>query len=128
MAKMFFSLGFWMTIMLFIMLGYALGAFGYSFGADCAGSVNCGAGQPAMVSPVLPEVNRNPENDLPSRDVFPRVRCTPNATPHSNIFDFQQMANLQAGGPTYAPGLSLSTSSSDDEVSLCPGPIEIPRH
>ena len=38
MAKMFFSLGFWMTIVLLIALGYA---FGYALGADCPGSMNC---------------------------------------------------------------------------------------
>lgn len=128
MAKMFFSLGFWMTIVLLIALSYALSAVGYSFGADCAGPMNCGDGQSAIVSPVLPEVNRNPENDLPSRDVFPRSKCAPNATPRSNISDFSQMANLQAGGPTYAPGLSLTIASRLPQVSLCPGAIEIPRH
>ena len=36
MAKMFLSLGFWMTIVLFVALGYALGR------AECPGSMNCG--------------------------------------------------------------------------------------
>ncbi len=33
MAKMFLSLGFWMTIVLFIALGYA---FDLAWGAECA--------------------------------------------------------------------------------------------
>ena len=41
MAKMLLSLGFWMTIVLFIALGYALGA-------DCSGSMNRSSGHTAI--------------------------------------------------------------------------------
>ena len=77
MAKMFFSLGFWMTIVLFIALGYALGALGYSFGADCAGAMNCDDGQSAIASSVLAGENRSLQSDLRASDVFPR--SAPNA-------------------------------------------------
>jgi len=77
MAKMFFSLGFWMTIVLFIALGYALGALGYSFGADRAGSMNCAARQSARASSMLADENRGLQSDLRASDVFPR--SAPNA-------------------------------------------------
>jgi len=128
MAKMFLSLGFWMTIVLFIALGYALGALGYSFGADCAGSMNCGDGQSAIASSVLSDEDRSLQSDLRASDVFPRSGCAPNATLSGNISDFPQVANLQGAGPTYAPGMSLTITSRPRQVSLCPGPIEIPRH
>jgi len=44
MAKMLLSLGFWMTIALFIALGYALGA-------DCSGSMNPGSGHSEIALP-----------------------------------------------------------------------------
>ena len=127
MAKMIFPLGFWMTIVLLIVLGYALSAVGYSFGADCAGPMNCGDGQSAIAS-VLSDENQSLQSDLRAGDISPGSKGAPNGTLRGNISDFPQMANLQAGGPTYAPGLSLTIASRLRQVSLCPGAIEIPRH
>lgn len=121
MAKMFFSLGFWMTIVLFVALGYALGA-------ECSGSMNCGYEQSAIPSPVLSDGSGTSQSDLPATERFPRRICDPNAGLRGNLSDFQQMANLQAGGPTYAPGFSLRITSRPPEASLCPGAIQIPRH
>ena len=39
MGKMFLSLGFWMTILLFIALGYT---FQYAWGSECTDAMNCG--------------------------------------------------------------------------------------
>ena len=125
MAKMFLSLGFWMTIVLFVALGYAIG---HAFGSECSGSMNCRDGRIEFAPPVLHDVNRSFENDPRASDVVGRSRCAPNATPRSNGLDFQQMANLQAGAPTYAPGLSFSIASRPPQMNICPGPIEIPRH
>lgn len=121
MAKMFFSLGFWMTIVLFIALGYAIGA-------ECPGSMNCGYGQSASTSSVSSDGDRTFHSDLPATDVFSRRRCAPDAALRGNLSDFQQMANLQAGGPTYAPGFSLRITPRPPEASLCPGAVQIPRH
>jgi hypothetical protein len=121
MAKMFFSLGFWMTIVLFIALGYAMGA-------ECSGSMNCGYGQSAITSSVPSDGDRTFQSDLPATERFSRRNCDPNASLRSNLSDFQQMANLQAGSPTYAPGFSLTITSRPPEASLCPGAIQIPRH
>jgi hypothetical protein len=121
MAKMFFSLGFWMTIVLFIALGYALSA-------ECPGSMNCGYGQSAITSSVRSGGNRTFGSDLPATDGFSRRRCVPDEAQHGSLSDFQQMANLQAGGPTYAPGFSLRITSRPPEASLCPGAVQIPRH
>jgi hypothetical protein len=125
MAKIFLSLGFWMTIVLFVALGYAIG---HAFGSECSGSINCRDGRIAFTPPLLQDENRSFENDLRASDIMRRNRCAPNATPRSNILDFQQMANLQSGGPTYAPGLSFAIEGQPPRISICPGPIEIPRH
>lgn len=118
MAKMFLSLGFWMMIVLFFALGYTFKAV---YGAEC---LNCGARQ----APVVSNENRHFENDLGASDVARRLRCAPNATVPSNDLDFQQMASLQQGGPSYAPGVSLTITRRPQQVRLCPGPVEIPRH
>ena len=125
MAKIFLSLGFWMTIVLFVALGYAIG---HAFGSECSGSIDCRAGRIAVTRPLLPDENRRFENDLRAGEVPLRNRCAPNATPRSNILDFQQMANLQAGEPTYAPGLSFAIEGQPPRMSICPDAIEIPRH
>jgi hypothetical protein len=126
MAKMFLSLGFWMTIVLFVALGYT---FKSAYGAECSGLPDCGYTRAEFASSILPEENRHFENDLAARDVARRGRCLPSASPRTDYPNFQQMVNLQAGeGPTYAPGFSLTMTRRPPEVSLCPGPIEIPRH
>ena len=135
MAKMFMSLGFWMTIVLFIALGYA---FDRAWGAECAGSVNsiyCGymhATRGSSISPVSwnsPDENQNFQIENGASNDLRRRRCANNASPRTDYPDFQQMANLQAGdAPVYAPGFSLNITRRPPEVTLCPGPIEIPRH
>lgn len=124
MAKMFLSLGFWMTIVLFIALGYA---FRNAYGAECAGSAYCGYTRAEFVSSILPDENQHFENDPGANDR--RHRCVSNPSPRNDYPDFQQMANLQAGDrPVYAPGFSLTITPRPPELSLCSGPIEIPRH
>jgi hypothetical protein len=134
MAKMFMSLGFWMTILLFVALGFA---YQTAWGADCAGSINCGythATHASSISPaswISPDENQNfqIENDLNASDDVRRRHCAPNASPRTDYPDFQQMTNLQAGdAPVYAPGFSINITRRPPEVTLCPGPIEIPRH
>lgn len=125
MGKMLFSLRFWMTIVLFIALGFA---FRSASGAECFGSMNRGYQRAAFRSSASSSEDWSFENDLRGRDVARSARCAPNTVPRSNYLDFQQMANLQAGGPTYAPGFSLTITRRPPEVSLCPGPVEIPRH
>ena len=120
MAKLFLSLGFWMTIVLFIALGYA---FDFAHGAEYSETA---IDHPAIATSILQD-QRVAANDLQGSDVVPS-RCPQNATPRSNIADFQQMANLQEGGPAYAPGFSFSITREPPQLSACPGPIEIPRH
>jgi len=123
MAKIFLSLGFWMTIVLFIALGYA---FDFAHGAEYSETA---IDRPAIATSILQDENqRVAENDLQASDVVPRSRCPQSATPRSNIADFPQMANLQEGGPAYAPGFSFSITREPPQLSACPGPIEIPRH
>jgi len=119
MAKIFLSLGFWMTIVLFVALGYA---FDFAHGAEYSETA---IDHPAIATSILQD-QRVADNDLQGSDVVPR--CPQSATPHSNIADFPQMANLQEGGPAYAPGFSFSITSESPTLSACPGPIEIPRH
>src|SRR5260370_18202573 len=125
MGKMFLSLGFWMTILVFVAVGYA---FNYAWGSECSDSMNCGYRRVTSASSVFSDENRHFENDPGASDVR-RRRCAPDVSARANYPDFQQMANLQAGdGPVYAPGFSLTITRRPPEASLCPGPIEIPRH
>jgi hypothetical protein len=123
MAKMFFSLGFWMTIMLFVVLGYAFSAIG----SECRGSINYAEERATFGSSMLSTETWLFENNSRGSDVASIARC-PNTVLRGNDPDLQQMANLQVGAPTYAPGLALTITHRPPEVSLCPGPIEIPRH
>jgi hypothetical protein len=126
MGKMFLSLGFWMTIVLFVALGYAIDR---AYGAECSDSMNCGYRHNTFASSHFSNENPHFENDLGTSDVARRRRCAPDATAPRNYPDFQQMANLQGGdAPTYAPGVSLTITRRPPEASLCPGPVEIPRH
>jgi hypothetical protein len=128
MAKMFLSLGFWMTIVLFIALGYA---FRNAYGAECAGLPDCGYTHAEFASSTLPDENQHSENNFgaSNSDVASRHRCVANVSPRNDYPDFQQMVNLQAGDrPVYAPGLSFTITRRPPELGLCPGPIEIPRH
>src|SRR6202040_4212889 len=86
MAKMFMSLGFWMTIVLFIALGYA---FDRAWGAECAGSVNsinCGythATRGSSISPVSwnsPDENQNFQIENGASNDLRRRRCANNAS------------------------------------------------
>jgi len=121
MAKMFLSLGFWMTIVLFVALGYV-------FGAECPGSMNCGDGQSAIAASNIQDENRSFESDPPASDLISRGGCATDAPIRGNISDFPQIADLEAGGPTYLPGLSLTISHRPPQVSLCPGAIAVPRY
>ena len=126
MGKMFLSLGFWMTILLFIALGYT---FEYAWGAETSDAMNRGYTRPAFASSNLSDRNLHFENDLGKSDVARHRRCAQTASPRADYPDFQQMANLQAGAaPVYAPGFSLTIARRPPEVSLFPGAIEIPRH
>jgi hypothetical protein len=126
MGKMFFSLGFWMTILLFMALGYA---YQNASGAECAESSNCSYSNVTRASWVSADSKWHFENDLEASDDVRRHRCPSNESPRVDSPDFQQMANLQAGdSPTYAPGFSFTITRRPPDASLCPGPIEIPRH
>ena len=128
MAKMFFSLGFWMTIVLFIGLGYV-------FGADLPDLMDHGkAAQAVAVSWVPDEQSysmqhyqeQNPADAEHGNDFPLPAGCVPDATPHTDSM-FPQVANLERGGSMYAPGLSL-TITGGSNVRLCPGPVEIPQN
>jgi len=126
MGRIFLSLGFWMTILLFIALGYA---FNNAWGSECSELVNCGYTRITLASADFPDFSdeNHFENNSVASDVA-RRRCPANASATSRYLDFQQTASLQAGGPVYAPGLSLTITGRPAQMVLCPGPIEIPRH
>jgi hypothetical protein len=125
MAKMIFSLGFWMTIVLFMALGCA---FDHAWGSECDGSINCGFQHATFASARVVDENYSSENDLRAGDVASGVKCASDAILQSGDPRFQQLADLQAGAPTYAPGFSLTISRHRPQARICPGPIEIPRH
>src|SRR4029077_9543334 len=116
--KVFLSAGFWITLVLFVAVGYA-------FGADCPGTMNCGDGRRATASSATQYENRASENEARASDSVSRSRCNPRAALRSTDPTFPQVANWQRGGSMYAPGLSF-TLTSKSRVTLCPGPVEIP--
>jgi hypothetical protein len=120
MSKMFVSLGFWMTIVLFVVLGYA-------FGSDCPGFLGCEDRHAFSLSPLQDE-NRTLESDSWVSEEFPRTRCPTSPTLRSYDPEFEQMTNLQQGGPSYAPGFTINITRQPAQLAVCPGAIEIPRH
>jgi len=122
-SRIILSAGFWVTMMVFVVFGYALGDV-------CpAGSMNCPAGAEhlGIATSVLQDENRKSENDARASDMIARSRCAPEAAARSTAPSFPQIANWQRGGSMYAPGLSLTMTRRPDHVTLCPGPVEIPN-
>jgi hypothetical protein len=113
MAKMIFSLGFWMTIVLFIALGYALG-----YVVDESG----------VGAPYGTKVTSLFHDEYPGvlSDVAGHNKCASQTTSRDDDFLFRQFANLQASDRRYAPGLSFSVAHHPDRIRVCPGPIEVP--
>jgi hypothetical protein len=122
MAKMIFSLGFWMTIVLFIALGYALG---YVLDEDGLGSSSSVAGA-TLTSSSLHGEDRSLERDLSAAEVAARNACVPQAASRDDDLLFRNVASLQAADRTYVPGLSFSITHHPNRIRVCPGPIEIP--
>ena len=109
MDKIILSGGFWLTLVLFVMLGYA-------FGAEPSSTALSAAQYGSKTS----------ENDARASDSRERSRCAPASARRTADPDFPQAANWQRGGSTFAPGLSF-TLTSKSHVTLCPGPVEIPQ-
>ena len=114
MGKMIFSLGFWMTIVLFIALGYALGYVVDESGLGPSYAAN------------LNESYRSLERDRRADKGDVRNLCAPQAASRDDDLRFRQTANLQAADRTYAPGLSFSITHHPRRISVCSGPIETP--
>ena len=122
MAKMIFSLGFWMTIVLFIALGYALG---YVIDESGLGSGYSVAGSKFTPS-TLHDEYRSTETDLSSAENAARNVCASQTASHDSGLLFRQVASLQAADRTYAPGLSFSITHHPRRIRICPGPVEVP--
>jgi hypothetical protein len=122
MAKMIFSLGFWMTIILFIALGYALG---YVIDEAGLGSSYSVAGSTFTPSTLHNEY-RNVESDLSAAEIAARKVCASQAASRDDDLLFRQVRSLQAADRTYAPGFSFSITHHPSRIRICPGPIEIP--
>ena len=123
MTRIIFSAGFWMTLLVFVVFGYAFADF-------CpAGSIKCGAGTEnlAIATSVLQDENRKSESDVRASDSLAKSRCAPEGAARSTNPNFPQIANWQRGGSIYAPGLSLTMTRRPEHVTLCPGPVEVPN-
>ena len=121
MTRIIFSAGFWVTLLVFVV-------FGYAFADVCpAGSMNCGSEHLGIATSVLQDESLKSESDARSSDRFVRSRCAPEAAARSTDPSFPQIANWQRGGSMYAPGLSLTMTRRPDHVTICPGPVEIPN-
>jgi hypothetical protein len=125
MTRIIFSAGFWVTVLVFIVFGYA-----HALGDVCPpGSMKCGVSTEnlAIATSVLQDENRKSESDVRASDSLAESRCAPEATAHSTNPSFPQIANWQRGGSMYAPGLSLTMTRRPEHVTLCPGPVEVPN-
>jgi hypothetical protein len=125
MTRIIFSAGFWVTVLVFIVFGYA-----HALGDVCpAGSMKCGVSTEnfAIATSVLQDENRKSESDVRASDSLTESRCAPEAAARSTNPSFPQIANWQRGGSMYAPGLSLTMTRRPDHVTVCPGPVEIPN-
>jgi len=121
MTRIIFSAGFWVTVMVFVV-------FGYAFADVCsAGSMNCGPEHLGIATSVLQDESLKPESDARASDRLARSRCAPEAAARSTNPSFPQIANWQRGGSMYAPGLSLTMTRRPEHVTLCPGPVEVPN-
>jgi hypothetical protein len=121
MGKMLTSLGFWMTIVFFVALGYAFSAVGTSFGADCVGTMDCSAPPSALATSIIEDDNQK----VAMAEQTNPTPCPPTAPIRADQ-PFQQ--NWQRGGSMYAPGLSIAVATEPhQQVSLCPGPVEVPN-
>jgi len=121
-TKIILSAGFWLTMVLFVALGYALGD-------ECpgSGSMSCASRPSALATSILQDENRDFGNDARASDALRRSRCAPRAALRGTDPSFPQIANWQRGGSMYAPGLSLTITRRPDHLTLCPGPVEIPN-
>jgi hypothetical protein len=117
-TKIILSAGFWLTIAVFVALGYALGD-------ECPGAMNCAGRPSALATSILQDENRDFAKNARASDI--RSRCAPRATLRGTDPSFPQIANWQRGGSMYAPGLSLTMTRRPNHVTLCPGPVEIPN-
>ena len=125
MTRIIFSAGFWVTVLVFIVFGYA-----HALGDVCPpGSLKCGVGTEnlAIATSVLQDENRKPESEIRASDVSRRSRCAPEGASRGTDPSFPQIANWQRGGSMYAPGVSLTMTRRPDHVTVCPGPVEIPN-
>ena len=107
--KITLSAGFWITLVLFVALGYAF--------AD---------EQSLTASSAAQYKSQTFDNDARASDSLERSRCGSGSARRADDPTFPQVANWQRGGSMYAPGLSF-TLTSKSHVTLCPGPVEIPQ-
>jgi hypothetical protein len=120
MAKMFFSLGFWMTIVLFI-------SFGYVFGAEFPHLTTYSAEEKSMDAPVAPRDEAPLYLDSTNRygagtEDRERSECAPEP-----LDKFPPSYSAERQELRYAPGLSITLGDKPRRPSLCAGPVEIPR-
>ena len=125
MTRIIFSAGFWVTVLVFVVFGYA-----HALGDVCPpGSLKCGVSTEnlAIATSVLQDENRKSESDIRASDVARRSRCAPESAARGADPSFPQIANWQRGGSMYAPGLSFWMARRSERVTVCPGPVEIPN-
>lgn len=109
-------LGMWITFLLFVALGYSLGA-------DCGAGTGCADRQVSTSAAIVPET-ANSETVTPSTHELDRNECNGQPTVSAN----QALAANQRGESSLlVPALVLTLTDSAPRVSLCPGVVEIHR-
>jgi hypothetical protein len=121
MAKMFFSLGFWMTIVLFVSLGYV-------FGAELPSPTTYSAEEQTIEGPLVPHDQASQYLDQTNqRDVGAQDRELRGCPSNENPNKFPPSYSAERQEPRYAPGLTFTLGDKPRSSSLCAGPVEIPR-
>jgi hypothetical protein len=122
MAKQFFSLGFWMTIVLFISLSYV-------FAAEVPSPTTYEAEEQTIQGPLVPREeapNYVDETNTYSAGAEDRDRRGCPSDEGSNKFPPSYSAERRE--LRFAPGLTFTLGDKPSRMSsLCAGPVEIPR-
>lgn len=112
MLRLISCLGFWLTVSLFVALGYAMGA-------DCVPASTCFVNPLAVDSPTASS-NGTIDSEEASRN---ETDCLGSPLFVSNLFDLSQGSNREGANPVYGPSTMLTFTDNPLDISICPRAI-----
>jgi len=113
MVRLMSCLGLWLTIGLFVALGYALGD-------------ECGSARTCVVNP--PEVQSSSSSTQSLNQTFNRTETTARESgcrgnPTLSVNDLAQSTNREGANPVYAPSVVLTFGDNPLRIRVCPRAI-----